>query len=297
MTELQVIEKDGVLLVDSRLIAARIGIEHESFVKTITKYQKQTEEAFGTIRFEIGSSEMPDGRINPKPEKYFLLSEDQATFLMTLSRNTPEVVECKIDLVKKFSEAKRLLVRQGVTIFPHTTVYVRRLENMFVHDIYDQYWSVFREGSEVLLLIEKQYKVPVDVLDLCDGSIGKRWSQYRKFCIESGEQWIKPESSYIHRFRDQRGERSPIAYDISELPTFRRWLREEYIPNHLPQYLVDKYGKRAIRQIYSEIKKINDYILQITEEKRPTDKQEELYQIFLAAREALGVRQQIDSQN
>lgn len=296
MTELQVIEKDGVLLVDSRLIAARIGIEHESFVKTITKYQKQTEEAFGTIRFQIGSSEMPDGRINPKPEKYFLLSEDQATFLMTLSRNTPEVVECKIDLVKKFSEAKRLLLRQGVAILLHTTVYVRRLENMFDHDIDDQYWSVFREGSEVLLLLEKQYKVPVDVLDLCDGSIGKRWSQYRKSCIESQETWTKPESSYTHRFRDQRGERSPLAYDISELPTFRRWLREQYIPTYLPQYLADKYGKRAIRQIYTEINKINDYILQITEEKRPTDKQEELYQIFLAAREALGVRQQIDSQ-
>lgn len=292
MTELQVIENSGVLLVDSRLIASRIGIEHRSFMDTIRKYQPQAEQAFGILRFETAEI---SGR--GQPERFVYLTEDQATFLMTLSRNSPEVVECKIDLVKKFSEAKRLLLRQGVAILPHTTVYVRRLENMFDHDIDDQYWSVFREGSEVLLLLEKQYKVPVDVLDLCDGSIGKRWSQYRKSCIESQETWTKPESSYTHRFRDQRGERSPIAYDISELPTFRRWLREQYIPTYLPQYLADKYGKRAIRQIYTEINKINDYILQITEEKRPTDKQEELYQVFLAAREALGVRQQIDSQH
>jgi len=291
MVEIIVIEKDGVLLVDSRLIAARIAIEHESFMRTITKYQTQAEQAFGILRFEIGEI---IGR--GQPEKFTFLTEDQATFLMTLSRNTPEVVQCKIELVKKFSEAKRLLSRMGVTIVPHTTVYIRRLENMFDHDIDYQYWSVFREGAEVLLLIEKEYKVPVDVLDLCDGSIGSHWNQYRKIAKDSGEQWVKPESTYIHRFQDQRGERSPKAYDVAELPIFRRWLNEQYIPTHLPQYLVDKYGKRAIRQIYTEIKKINDYILRITEEIRPSDKQEELHQIFLAAREALDVRRQIDSQ-
>lgn len=293
MTEITVTEKDGVLLVDSRLIASRIGIEHESFMRTVAKYQSQTEQAFGGLRFEIGVPDQPSGN----PPRFIFLTEDQATFLMTLSRNTPEVIQCKIELVKKFSEAKRRLSLMGVTILPHTTVYIRRLENMFDHDIDYQYWSVFREGAEVLLLIEKEYKVPVDVLDLCDGSIGSHWSQFRKKTKELGEQWVKVESTYTHRFRDQRGQRSPKAYDVAELPVFRRWLNEQYIPNHLPQYLVEKYGKRAVRQIYTEIKKINDYILQITEEKRPTAKQDELHQIFLAAREALNVRRQIDSEN
>jgi hypothetical protein len=291
MTEITVTEKDGVLLVDSRLIASRIGIEHESFMRTVSKYQSQAEQAFGILRFEIGEIQ---GR--GQPEKFVFLTEDQATFLMTLSRNTPEVIQCKIELVKKFSEAKRRLSLMGVTIVPHTTVYIRRLENMFDHDIDYQYWSVFREGAEIYLRIEKDYKVPVDALDLCDGSIGSHWSQYRKIAKEAGEQWVKAESTYTHRFRDQRGERSPKAYDVAELPVFKRWLNEQYTPNHLPQYLVEKYGKRAVRQIYTEIKKINDYILQITEEKRPTAKQDELHQIFLAAREALDVRRQIDSQ-
>lgn len=64
-------------------------------------------------------------------------------------------------------------------------------------------------------------------------------------------------------------------------------MRESYVPKLLPQYLVDKYGKRAVRQIYEEIGKLNEYIMQITEEKRITPKQEELYEIFLAAREAV----------
>ncbi|MBD0264241.1 MAG: transcriptional regulator, partial [Tolypothrix sp. Co-bin9] len=55
MSEILVIEhpEDGALVVDSRLIAEQLGIEHESFMKTIRKYQTHTEEAFGAIRFEI----------------------------------------------------------------------------------------------------------------------------------------------------------------------------------------------------------------------------------------------------
>jgi phage regulator Rha-like protein len=294
MAEIEVIRRDDVLVVDSRLIAERIGIEHRSFFRNIKKYEKQAEQAFGTVRFEIAPSTMPDGRVNPSPERYALLTEDQATFFMTLSKNTPEVVECKLELVQKFSEAKRLLAAQGVAILPHTTVYIQRLENMFDHEIDYGHWSVFREGAEVLLLIEKEYRVPVAAMDLCDGSIGSRWRKFRQESEEAGDSWMKPVGKYKHRFRDQRGEVEPNAYDISELPIFRQWLNEQYVPVHLPEYLTDKYGKRAVRQIYQEMGKSNDYILSITEEKRTSDKQDNLYQIFLAAREALNIRRQIE---
>jgi phage regulator Rha-like protein len=99
-----ILEEGNLLLVDSRLIAERLGIEHESFLKTLDTYQSQVEQAFGILRFEIGKI---DGR--GRPARYALLSEDQATFVMTLSRNTAKVVQCKIDLVVAFSEAKRLL--------------------------------------------------------------------------------------------------------------------------------------------------------------------------------------------
>lgn len=67
-------------------------------------------------------------------------------------------------------------------------------------------------------------------------------------------------------------------------------MRESYVREHLPCYLVEKYGKRAVRQIYEEIGKLDEYILQITEEKRSTSKQEEMYDIFLAARESIANR-------
>jgi phage regulator Rha-like protein len=45
---------DGVLVVDSRLVAEALEIEHESFLKTVEKYKTQAEQSFGVLRFEIG---------------------------------------------------------------------------------------------------------------------------------------------------------------------------------------------------------------------------------------------------
>ncbi len=105
MTTLSVREKDGVLVVDSRLIAIELGIKHKSFMETIRKHEKQTEQAFGGLRFETAVPDKPTGN----PPQFVYLTEEQSIFMMTLSRNTERVVQCKIQLVKAFSEAKKLL--------------------------------------------------------------------------------------------------------------------------------------------------------------------------------------------
>ena len=286
MAELSIFEYDDVLVVDSRLIAQGLGIEHESFMRTLKNYQIQAEQAFGSLRFEIGVKK--DGR-GGEPPQYVLLTEDQATFYMTLSRNTPEVVQCKLELVKAFSKAKEIIRQIQVETPPstllHTNVYIQRLENMGDHYIDDELWSTFREGAEILLLVEKKLLVPVDQMDLCDGSIGSHWSKYRE-----SQEWAETSGLYFHAFRDQRGLRECRAYFVAELPWFRRWLKQHYILTHLPAYLVGKYGKRAVKQIYTEAEMVTDYVLAITEEKRPTLKQEELYQKFLDARAALALK-------
>lgn len=104
MADLEIFSDDGELFVDSRLIAERLGIQHESFIKTLDTYQKQMEQAFGIIRFEIGKTSGPG-----RPSRYAFLKEDQSTFVMTLSANSPQVVQCKIDLVTAFEKAKKLL--------------------------------------------------------------------------------------------------------------------------------------------------------------------------------------------
>ena len=123
---LQITELDGELVVDSRLVAKRLDIEHESFMRTIKKYESRIERRFGVIRFEIGSSKMPDGRANPKPEKFAWLTENQATALMTFSKNTDAVVECKLDLVEAFSKAKHIIK----TVVPEQQEKIYELELM-----------------------------------------------------------------------------------------------------------------------------------------------------------------------
>jgi phage regulator Rha-like protein len=284
MTDFSVFQyEDGALVVDSRLVAQRLGIKHENFMDTVKKYKVQTEQAFGVFRFETGK---PQSESGGRPFEFVFLTEDQATFLMTLSRNSPEVVQCKLELVKQFSEAKRLLKQKGFVLLAHTSIYIRRIENIRDHIIDDDLWMIFREANEILLMVEKDYRVPVEQMDLCDGSIGKHWANYRK-----GKPWaVLEEKFYTHDFRDQRGKRQCKAFDYSEIKYFKRWLKEEYIPIHLPTYLIKKYGKRAVRLIYEELGQLNEYIIELTDENRLTATQNELYEIFLAAREALNNR-------
>ncbi|HEY9598313.1 MAG TPA: Rha family transcriptional regulator [Cyanophyceae cyanobacterium] len=106
MSQIEAFSEEGVLVVDSRLICVRLDIEHITLMETIDKYQTQIEQAFGIIRFK---TEKKKGR--GRPQRYALLNEEQATFVMTLSRNTETVIQCKIELVQAFSIAKQLLLQ------------------------------------------------------------------------------------------------------------------------------------------------------------------------------------------
>lgn len=104
---LEVTNVGGQLVVDSRLVAESLGIDHESFVKTLVRYQERIETAFGVLRLEVGK---PQSSTGGRPCKFYWLNEDQATFLMTLSRNTDQVVEAKLGLVVAFKKAKEQVI-------------------------------------------------------------------------------------------------------------------------------------------------------------------------------------------
>lgn len=120
VTALQVQEIDGYLLVDSRLIAERLGIQHEVLIRTINKYLTELQ-GFGVLRFE-------NGKLEPgatgRPQRFCYLNEDQATLLMTMSRNTAQVVQCKMELVAAFKKAKSIIN----TVIPAQNDRIRELE-------------------------------------------------------------------------------------------------------------------------------------------------------------------------
>jgi hypothetical protein len=93
-----VIERRGeTLVIDSRLVSARLGIEHRALIQTIKTHEGKIEERFGVVTFEM--SKPPAGSLGGRPEKFAFLTEDQALFIGTLSRNSERVVDFKADLV------------------------------------------------------------------------------------------------------------------------------------------------------------------------------------------------------
>lgn len=108
MNNLAVEERDKTLVVDSRLVAQELGVKHGDWLRNILiKYQQEIEADFGVIRFENGKP--LKGSKGGRPEQYAYLTEEQATVLMTYSRNTEQVRNCKRKLVKAFIEAKKLI--------------------------------------------------------------------------------------------------------------------------------------------------------------------------------------------
>lgn len=98
------------LVVDSRLIAAQLGIEHPSLLRTIEKYLDRLQR-YSPVRFEIDVVKRPQG--GTFNLRYAWLDEKQATLLMTYSRNTEQVLDCKDALVDAFEKAKRIIPLQS----------------------------------------------------------------------------------------------------------------------------------------------------------------------------------------
>lgn len=88
---------DGEQRISSGLIAEHIGTTHKVTNNLIRTHKKKLE-SLGKVPFQKAVGER---------KNLAYLNEDQAIFLMTLSKNTEQVVEFKYQLVKAFSELRR----------------------------------------------------------------------------------------------------------------------------------------------------------------------------------------------
>lgn len=85
----------AIPITDTKIISEKLSISH----RAIKKHIKERKDYF--LRFGLlvaCATESTGGR----PEEILSLNEEQATFLMTLLKNTDEVVEFKFRLVKAF---------------------------------------------------------------------------------------------------------------------------------------------------------------------------------------------------
>ena len=100
--------------VDSRLLAVNMHNQHRTTIALIDRYKTELS-AFGKVLFQIAP--LPDSKTGQK-ERFALLNEDQAFYLVALSRNSPRVVELKGKLVKAFGEARRAASQHSTEYLP-----------------------------------------------------------------------------------------------------------------------------------------------------------------------------------
>lgn len=105
----------GVLpRVDSRLLAQHMGVKHKNSMELLQTH-KAAFLAFGKVAFQTEA--LPGSRTGQK-ERFALLTEDQAYFLLSLSRNTQRVVSLKVNLVKAFGEARKAAQQRQTEYLP-----------------------------------------------------------------------------------------------------------------------------------------------------------------------------------
>lgn len=88
---------------DSLVIAQGTGNKHESVQRRIRDYEKELL-TLGQLGFEIRPVKYSRGT---NEQKIYLLNEQQATFLITLLKNTGIVVTFKLELVKQFYQMRQ----------------------------------------------------------------------------------------------------------------------------------------------------------------------------------------------
>lgn len=235
-SSLVVIEVDGEPRIDSRLAAKDLGIEHESFMKTITTYQPRIEE-LGILRFEIGK--ILEGASRGRPGKYVFLNYDQAIFVATLSRNTEKVVDFKLKLTKAFKEARDTLASQGEKVHPiFNLVWTQRL--MIFNDltkIPKGYWCIFEKIVHVCWQEELRH-IHLTHESTPDISVGQHWCRYAREVLGWDTVSLP---KYLHHYPpdDPRGEYPKPAniYPNSWLGEFRTWFQSIYLEHRWPEYL------------------------------------------------------------
>lgn len=92
---------DRGLAVTSETIAQGSGVQHKNVLELIENRRDEFEE-FGTFAFETRKS-------GGRPVRTAILNEPQSTLLMTFMRNTEQVIQFKVALVKAFYQMAQQL--------------------------------------------------------------------------------------------------------------------------------------------------------------------------------------------
>jgi phage regulator Rha-like protein len=104
-----------VPVIDSRIVAEELDNSHSSLLRLINNHLPTIEANFGRVGFEIVPLSTKGGT---QKGTIAYLTEDQAIFIGSLSKNTAKVVQFKAKLVKSFAKVKQALTKVAPTLSP-----------------------------------------------------------------------------------------------------------------------------------------------------------------------------------
>lgn len=108
--------RENDVFTNSKVIAEGTNNQHESVVAIIRKYESDISD-FGRIDF----SDLKSGK-RGQPERIYYLNEEQATFIITLLRNSKVVVKFKKELVRQFYAMRKFLVEKQSQLWNDTRI-------------------------------------------------------------------------------------------------------------------------------------------------------------------------------
>ena len=151
MEELVFLKNDEVFT-DSLVIAEMTGNQHKSITALIRK-QKSRLERFGRLRFSDFKSLNPQGG---RPQKVFLLNEQQATLLITFMDNTEKVADFKATLVEQFYKMRQFILERQSADWQETRrqgKITRKSETDVIRDLVEYAKHQGSEHSEMLYTV------------------------------------------------------------------------------------------------------------------------------------------------
>lgn len=165
----------------SRWLADGLGIRHKALMETIRKYELEIR-SFGVLPFE--TAKPSKGTDGGRPETFTSLNEDQAYFVLTLSRNTQKVVALKIRLVKEFGRLRRAAEQRSALDWQQARIEgkdARRHETDTIANFVEYatiqgsqnakryYVNITKMTYKALFMVEQGLKIPNKLRDMLDG--------------------------------------------------------------------------------------------------------------------------------
>ena len=104
LAAVDLVDRKGIPTCPSTAIAEHCGIQHKNVLELIDKHLASIEGAFGPLAFETRAQirKANAGTTREYDQRVAYLTEQQATFLITMFRNTQVVVRFKLSLTQAF---------------------------------------------------------------------------------------------------------------------------------------------------------------------------------------------------